>query len=100
MVALNRAVALGTNLHAAEGLTALDALKVDAQVSEYQPYWAARAALLARSGNTQAAEEAYSRAIGLESDRAVRRFLQSELSRTGGCAIGPWRRTTMGDASQ
>ena len=43
----------------------------------YQPYWAARAELLARSGATAAAREAYEIAIGLERDPAVRRFLQN-----------------------
>jgi len=56
-------------------------LKDDAQLTGYQPYWAARAALLARAGSAQAAAEAYQRAIGLESDPAVRRFLQAELAR-------------------
>jgi len=82
VVVINRAVALATHVNAAEGLAALDAMKDDAQLAGYQPYWAARAALLASSGNAQAAAVAYSRAIGLESDPAVRRFLQSELSRT------------------
>jgi len=68
-------------LVAAEGLAALDALNVDTQLAEYQPYWAARAALPARSGDADAASEAYRRAIGLESDPAVRRFLQAELAR-------------------
>jgi len=90
VVAINRAVALATHLNgpsgAAEGLAALDAMQDDAQLAGYQPYWAARAALLARSGNVQAAVDAYARAIDLESDPAVRRFLQSELSRTRGCA--------------
>jgi RNA polymerase sigma-70 factor (ECF subfamily) len=85
VVAINRAVALSEQLAgargAAEGLAALDALKDDSQLAEYQPYWAARAALLARTGNAQAVTEAYQRAIGLESDPAVRRFLQAELSR-------------------
>jgi RNA polymerase sigma-70 factor (ECF subfamily) len=85
VVAINRAVALAAHLNgprgAAEGLAALDALKDDAQVAQYQPYWAARAALLARTGSAQAAAEAYRRAIGLESDPAVRRFLQAELLR-------------------
>jgi RNA polymerase sigma-70 factor (ECF subfamily) len=84
VVATNRAVALASYLGgsrgAAEGLAALDALK-GAQLDEYQPYWAARAALLARTGSSQAAAEAYQRAIGLESDPAVRRFLQAELLR-------------------
>lgn len=84
VVAINRAVALATQVNgplgAAEGLAALDALKDDA--------------LLARTGNAQTAAEAYRRAIGLESDPTVRRFLQAELSRTGACAIGPSRQAT------
>jgi RNA polymerase sigma-70 factor, ECF subfamily len=85
VVAINRAVALSEKLGgpggAAEGLAALDALKDDFQLAEYQPYWAARAALLSRTGDAQAAAEAYQRAIGLESDPAVRRFLQAALER-------------------
>ena len=85
VVSINRAVALAAHVSgprgAAEGLAALDTLN-DAQLAEYQPYWAARAALLARIGSAQGAAEAYRRAIGLESDPAVRRFLQAELSRT------------------
>jgi len=45
---------------------------------EYQPYWAARAGLLARLGEIDASERAYDLAIGLETDPAVRRFLQEQ----------------------
>ncbi|HZD19443.1 MAG TPA: DUF6596 domain-containing protein [Burkholderiales bacterium] len=76
VVAINRAVALAELHDAARGLVALDALQEDARLAQYQPYWAARAALLARSGKRAAAAEAYQRAIGLESDPAVRAFLQ------------------------
>jgi RNA polymerase sigma-70 factor (ECF subfamily) len=85
VVAINRAVALAQRLGgsegAAEGLAALDALQHGRELADYQPYWAARAALLARAGNATEAIEAYRRAIGLESDPAVRRFLQTELAR-------------------
>jgi RNA polymerase sigma-70 factor (ECF subfamily) len=40
--------------------------------------------LLARSGERDAAEEAYERAIGLEADPAVRDFLQRRRSELGG----------------
>ncbi|HXA92368.1 MAG TPA: DUF6596 domain-containing protein [Steroidobacteraceae bacterium] len=84
VVALNRAVAVaardGGAAGAANGLVALDALLNDPRLSEYQPYWAARAWLLARAGRTPEAAEAYERAIGLESDPAVRGFLQAELA--------------------
>jgi RNA polymerase sigma-70 factor (ECF subfamily) len=49
---------------------------MDRRLADYQPYWAARAELLARTGQTDAANLAYQRAIGLESDPAVREYLQ------------------------
>jgi RNA polymerase sigma-70 factor, ECF subfamily len=76
VIAINRAVALAETQGAAAGLEALDALAADARLANYQPYWAARAGLLARTGQSTAADAAYERAIGLESDAAVRRFLQ------------------------
>jgi len=76
VVAINRAIAVAETRVAAAGLAALDALKDDARLADYQPYWAACAGLLARTGDVDAADEAYQRAIGLESDRAVRRFLR------------------------
>ena len=76
VVAINRAVALAEREGAAAGLAALDALAGETRLVDYQPYWAARAALLARARDLAAADSAYERAIGLESDPAVRRFLQ------------------------
>jgi len=76
VVAINRAVAVAETRGPAAGLAALDALADDARLADYQPYWAARAGLLARMGEAAAAGSAYERAIGLESDPAVRRFLQ------------------------
>jgi RNA polymerase sigma-70 factor (ECF subfamily) len=76
VVAINRAVAISRAQGAADGLAALAPLADDPRLAEYQPYWAARADLLAQAGDRAAADEAYERAIGLESDPAVRRFLQ------------------------
>ena len=76
VVAINRAVAVAELRGAAAGLAALDTVASDPRLSAYQPYWAARAALLAGSGERSAANDAYRRAIGLEADPAVRRFLQ------------------------
>ena len=80
VAALNRAVALAETRGPVAGLKALDALAEDARLAEYQPYWAARAELLARTGAFDAALSAYQRAIGLESDPAVRRFLQQRAA--------------------
>jgi RNA polymerase sigma-70 factor (ECF subfamily) len=76
VVGINRAIAVAQARGPAAGLAALDALADDARLGEYQPYWAARAGLLARSGEIDAAAQAYDRAIGLEADPAVRDFLQ------------------------
>jgi RNA polymerase sigma-70 factor (ECF subfamily) len=84
VVAVNRAIAVAETRGPAAGLTALDALADDARLAEYQPYWAARAGLLARTGGIDAADQAYQRAIGLESDPAVRRFLQQRRQRLRG----------------
>jgi RNA polymerase sigma-70 factor, ECF subfamily len=87
VAAINRAIAVAETRGAAAGLAALDALSDDARLAQYQPYWAARAGLLARTDDIEAADEAYQRAIGLEIDPAVRRFLQQrrdELMRGSG----------------
>ena len=76
VVAINRAVAIGEASGGEAGLKALDEMASDARLKQYQPYWAARADLLAKSGFLAAAKEAYQMAIGLERDPAVRRFLQ------------------------
>jgi RNA polymerase sigma-70 factor (ECF subfamily) len=83
VVAINRAVALAEATGAIAGLAALDRLADDPRLADYQPYWAARAGLLARTGATDLAKAAYRRAIGMESDPAVRRFLQGRLSELG-----------------
>jgi RNA polymerase sigma-70 factor (ECF subfamily) len=76
VTALNRAVASAEIEGPASALRALDALATDPRLANYQPYWAARAELLARMGAHAPARQAYERAIGLERDPAVRRFLQ------------------------
>jgi len=72
-----------TSEGAVAGLAALDALAGDQRLADYQPYWAARAVLLQQTGEAEAAEEAYDRAIGLETDPAVRRFLQQRRMEFG-----------------
>jgi RNA polymerase sigma-70 factor, ECF subfamily len=78
VVAINRAVAIAETRGPAAGLLALDGLAGDARLRDYQPYWAARAGLLAANGDAVAADRAYERAIGLEPDAAVRAFLQRQ----------------------
>ena len=75
VVKINRAVALGAWRGADAGLTALGDASVDKRLDDYQPYWATRAELLAKTGDADAARAAYGRAIGLATDPAVRAFL-------------------------
>ncbi|MDB5953521.1 DUF6596 domain-containing protein [Ramlibacter sp.] len=81
VAALNCAVALADVQGPAAALRALEQLAASAPFAQYQPYWAARAHLLARCGSRQEAADAYRRAIGLESDPAVRSFLQARAAR-------------------
>jgi predicted RNA polymerase sigma factor len=76
VVAINRALAIAELDGAEAALAAMPEVAEDARLAEYQPYWAARAELLARTGANGDARGAYEIAIGLERDGAVRRFLQ------------------------
>ena len=80
VVAVNRALAIAELQGAGAALDALQEVNADARLAAYQPYWAARAELLARKGAHGEARHAYEIAIGLERDPAVRRFLQQRLS--------------------
>jgi RNA polymerase sigma-70 factor (ECF subfamily) len=80
VVAINRALALAELKGAPAALEAMPEVETDPRLSEYQPYWAARAELLARTGAHDEARRAYEIAIGLERDPAVRRFLQRRQS--------------------
>lgn len=75
---INRAIAVAETRGPAAALAVLDGLAGDTRLAQYQPYWAARAGLLARVGQRQAADQAYERAMGLETDSAVREFLQQQ----------------------
>jgi RNA polymerase sigma-70 factor (ECF subfamily) len=77
VVAVNRALAIAEMRDARAGLEAMSRIGDDSRLAEYQPYWAARAELLARTGAHNEARSAYDVAIGLERDPAVRLFLQT-----------------------
>ena len=80
VIAINRALAIAEMRGAAAGLKAMPELNTNARLADYQPYWAARAELLAKTGALDEARRAYEIAIGLERDPAVRRFLQHRHS--------------------
>src|SRR5229473_4247685 len=80
VVAINRALAIAELHGASAALDAMPDLARDVRLAEYQPYWAARAELLAKAGAPSEARHAYEIAIGLERDPAVRRFLEQRQS--------------------
>ena len=83
VVAVNRALAVAELRGAGAALEEMQPLTADVRLTEYQPYWAARAALLAKTGAQVEARRAYEIAIGLERDPAVRRFLALRQSALG-----------------
>jgi RNA polymerase sigma-70 factor (ECF subfamily) len=80
VIAINRALAIAEMHGPGIGLAAMQEVAGDARLAEYQPYWAALAELLAKTGAHVEARRAYEMAIGLERDPAVRRFLQRRQS--------------------
>jgi RNA polymerase sigma-70 factor (ECF subfamily) len=80
VVALNRAVAVAEASGPEDALQAMAPLTNDKRMLAYQPYWAARGHLLARTDNAGDAAEAFRVAIGLTTDEAVRVYLQAQLA--------------------
>jgi RNA polymerase sigma-70 factor (ECF subfamily) len=83
VVAINRALAIA-ELHGPQAAgEALKAIAADERITQYQPYWAARAELLSKTGALEEARQAYDIAIGLEREPAVRTFLQKRQKQLG-----------------
>jgi RNA polymerase sigma-70 factor (ECF subfamily) len=77
VIALNRSVALGELRGPDEGLAALGGIDT-AALNNYQPYHAARADLLARTGRRDEALAAYDRAVELTANAVERDFLMRQ----------------------
>ncbi|UVH55229.1 RNA polymerase subunit sigma-70 [Variovorax paradoxus] len=77
---VSRACALANARGPEIGLRALEAIPA-LEVANYQPFWAARAHLLAAGGARSAARQAYDRAIGLSASAAVRAYLHAMSDR-------------------
>jgi predicted RNA polymerase sigma factor len=80
VVAINRALAIAEVRGANAALSAMPDLSTDSRLAQYQPYWATRAELLARSGAYDEARHSYGIAIALEHDPAVCDFLEQRRS--------------------
>ncbi|MFT3891232.1 MAG: RNA polymerase sigma factor [Anaerolineales bacterium] len=77
VVAVNRAVAIGMARGLQEGMKLL--LQLNDQADTFYPYHAARADLLRRTNQREAAADAYQRAIELCSNPTERAYLQRRL---------------------
>jgi RNA polymerase sigma-70 factor (ECF subfamily) len=75
VVTLNRAIALGEVEGPGPALDAIAPLAADKRMQSYQPYWAARGHLLAQTGAYADAHDAFTIAIGLTTDDAVKVYL-------------------------
>lgn len=93
VVAINRAMSLAEAADATMALEALASVEGDPRIRTYQPYWAARGDLLARTGDPRGAAAAFDQAIGLSEEPAVRRFLAERRTglRSGGVDDAPPR---------
>ena len=80
VVAINRAVAVAHVAGGAAGLELLEAAGAEGGFDAFEPYWVAKADLCARVGDVGRAREAYTLAIGLQSDAAARAFLIERLA--------------------
>jgi RNA polymerase sigma-70 factor (ECF subfamily) len=80
VVRINRAVAVAFAESAQTGLAILDDLQVDPRLERYQPLHAARAELLRRAGDPEAADAAYEAALTLTSNAAEREALERRRS--------------------
>ena len=77
VVDVNRAVAIGMARGSQEGLKML--LQLEDHADNFYPYHAARADLLRRTNQQEAASDAYERALALCNNRAERAYLQRRL---------------------
>ncbi len=78
---VGRAAAIAEAYDAFEGWELLAAIPAE-KIQDYQPYWALAAHLLKRMKRSTASASAYSRAIGLCKDNAMREFLIQQSQQT------------------
>jgi RNA polymerase sigma-70 factor (ECF subfamily) len=83
VIALNRAVAIGMRDGPAAGLSAVETVLNQSSLDDYLPAHAARADLLRKLGQPQAARASYIRALELTHQPAERRFLEGRIAGLG-----------------
>ena len=79
IVALNRAVAVAMRDTPQDGLTLIDRLFADGELTEYSLAWSTHGELLRRSGEYERALSSYRKALDLSQQEPARRFLKSKI---------------------
>ena len=80
VIELNRAAAVAMAEGPERGLELMDDPVVADELTDYQPFWSARADLLRRAERTDEAAEAYARALELTTNPVERRFVERRLA--------------------
>src|SRR5204862_1737749 len=80
VIALNRAVAIAMRDGPAAGVRLIEAILARGELADYRPAHAARAELYRRLGSTEAARQAYRRALALTKQEPERRYLERRLA--------------------
>jgi len=81
VVRINQAIAVSYARSPERALAMLDEAASDGKLDRYQPYFAARADLLARAGRCEEAKACFERAIDLSNNRSERAFLTGKIAR-------------------
>lgn len=81
VVRLNQAIAVSYAGSLNAALTILDEIDGAGELKRYQPYFAARADILSRAGDTNRAAECYRQAVDLSTNARERSFLEEKLER-------------------
>ena len=84
VVRLNQALALSHARSVAEGLDMLEDAALGGALADYQPYYAAKADLLDRLGDTTGAVDCLEKAIALSDNEADRQFLRAKAAQLKG----------------
>ncbi len=87
VVRLNQALALSYANSPEEGLRMLEEAAKGGALENYQPFHAAKADLLSRSGQFEDAGNSYRRAIELSDNLSERRFLEQKLNDLSGSSL-------------
>lgn len=84
VVRINQAIAVSYNGSLSDALSLLDEASENGVLDHYQPYFAARADVLARAGERDSAQACFKRAIELSDNSRERIFLERKAARLTG----------------